>query len=173
MLILNVVINFKDRNTFFVTSWDRIKLRTMQRKYITRQCRLFIYSAIVANFIPAWSLKESTFVARNLKTYYMWLSVITLRYGINSENETNQTNVKFCVNVTCLNACFGVVIHVSVYMYSVSALSIYYIHVYPFRKIAILILEYSTVRSRVFVVYMFSWYFECTVYNADDKIREI
>ena len=103
----------------------------------------------------------------------MWLSVITLRYGINSEIETNQTNVKFCVNVTCLNACFGVVIHVSVYMYSVSALSIYYIHVYLFRKIAILILEYSTVRSRVFVVYMFSWYFECTVYNAAPEWRHI
>ena len=114
-------------------------------------------------------------VCCNLKTYYMWLSVITLRYGINSENETNQTNVKFCVNVTCLNACFGVVIHVSdcVYIYSVSALSIYYIHVYPFRKIAILILEYSTVRSRVFVVYMFSWYFECTVYNAAPEWRHI
>ena len=33
--------------------------------------------------------------------HYVTLSVIMLRYGNISENVTNQTNVKFCVNVTC------------------------------------------------------------------------
>ena len=48
--------------------------------------------------------------------HYVTLSVIMLRYGNISENVTNQTYVKFCVNVTCLNACFGVAIHISVYI---------------------------------------------------------